>query len=133
MKEEEFDKILKDNINEQIKAPEKLKNRIRQEIRQMDNKKKKTPLVKTMQGIAAVVVVGILSVTSYAAVTGNLSLQNMGFLKASKNYTENAVEVNTVIENKYLKYTLNNVACDKTIVQLDIGGSTISIQNSMIS
>ena len=45
MKEEEFDKILKDNINEQIKAPEKLKNRIRQEIRQMDNKKKKTPLL----------------------------------------------------------------------------------------
>ena len=26
---EEFDKILKDSINEQIKAPEKLKNRIR--------------------------------------------------------------------------------------------------------
>lgn len=60
----------------------------------MDNKKKKTTLVKTMQGIAAVVVVGILSVTSYAAVTGNLSLQNMGFLKASKNYSENETEAN---------------------------------------
>lgn len=30
MREEEFDKILKNDINEQIKAPEKLKNRIRQ-------------------------------------------------------------------------------------------------------
>lgn len=126
---EEFDKILKDSINEQIKAPEKLKNRIRQEIRQMDKKKKKTTLVKTMQGIAAVVVVGILSVTSYAAVTGNLSLQNMGFLKASKNYSENAVEVNKVIENKYLKYTLNNVACDNTYL---ITESTIDLKDYAI-
>ena len=126
---EEFDKILKDSINEQIKAPEKLKNRIRQEIRQMDNKKKKTTLVKTMQGIAAVVVVGILSVTSYAAVTGNLSLQNMGFLKASKNYSENAVEVNKVIENKYLKYILNNVACDNTYL---ITESTIDLKDYAI-
>ena len=126
---EEFDKILKDSINEQIKAPEKLKNRIRQEIRQMDNKKKKTTLVKTMQGIAAVVVVGILSVTSYAAVTGNLSLQNMGFLKASKNYSENAVEVNKVIENKYLKYILNNIACDNTYL---ITESTIDLKDYAI-
>ena len=126
---EEFDKILKDSINEQIKAPEKLKNRIRQEIRQMDNKKKKTTLVKTMQGIAAVVVVGILSVTSYAAVTGNLSLQNMGFFKASKNYSENAVGVNKVIENKYLKYILNNVACDNTYL---ITESTIDLKDYAI-
>lgn len=115
MREEEFDKILKNDINEQIKAPEKLKNRIRQEIKEFDNKKsKKTPLIKTMQGIAAVIVVGILSVTSYAAVTGNLSLENLGLFKASKNYSQNAVAINQSIENKYIKFTLNNIACDDT-------------------
>lgn len=52
-----------------------------------------------MQGIVAVVVVGILSVTSYAAVTGNLSLQNMGFLKASKNYII-SIDSNTFVNNE---------------------------------
>ena len=36
-------------------------------------------------------------------------------------------------DNPLIMFDKNNVACDKTIVQLDIGGSTISIQNSMIS
>ena len=130
MREEEFDKILKNDINEQIKAPEKLKNRIRQEIKEFDNKKsKKTPLIKTMQGIAAVVVVGILSITSYAAVTGNLSLENLGLFKASKNYSQNAVAINQSIENKYIKFTLNNIACDDTYL---ITESTLNLTEAAI-
>ena len=36
-------------------------------------------------------------------------------------------------DNPLIMFDKNNVACDKTIVQLDIGNSTISIQNSMLS
>lgn len=130
MRKEEFDKILKNDINEQIKAPEKLKNRIRQEINEFDNKKvKKTPLIKTIQGIAAVVVIGILSVTSYAAITGNLGLENLGLLKASKNYSQNAIEINQSIENQYIKFTLNNIACDDTYLIIE---STLNLTEEAI-
>ena len=57
MKKEEFDIELKGKIENQIKAPEELKNRIRQEIRQIDNKKEKNVLIRKMQGIAAVAVI----------------------------------------------------------------------------
>ena len=120
----------KDKIDKQIKAPDELKNRIRQEITEFDNKKnKKTPLVKTMHGIAAVVVIGVLSVTSYAAVTGNLSLENLGLFKASKNYSQNAIEINQSIENKYIKFTLNNIACDDTYL---ITESTLNLTDTAI-
>ena len=82
-----------------------------------------------MQGIAAVVVVGILSVTSYAAVTGNLSLENLGLFKASKNYSQNAVAINQSIENKYIKFTLNNIACDDTYL---ITESTLNLTEAAI-
>lgn len=36
-------------------------------------------------------------------------------------------------DNPLIMFDKNNVACDKTIVQLDIGNSVISIQNSMLS
>ena len=36
-------------------------------------------------------------------------------------------------DNPLIMFDKNNVACDKTIVQLDIGNSTISIQNSLLS
>lgn len=127
MKEEDFDKILKNEINSQIKAPEKLKARISKEINQTENKK--SHWIKTMQGIAAVVVVAALSVTSYAAITGNLSLEKLGFLKASKNYEENATKINKTIENEYLKYTLDNIACDDTYL---IKEYTIDLKDNAI-
>ena len=128
MRKEDFDEILKNEIDSQIKAPEKLKIRIRNEINKTE--KKKSPWLKTMQGIAAVAVVAILSVTSYAAITGNLNLEKIGFLKASKNYDKIATEVNQTIENEYLKYTLDNIACDDAYL---ITEQTVELKDSAIS
>ena len=127
MKKEDFDKILENEINNQIKAPEKLKTRIRNEINKTENKK--SHWQKTMQGIAAVIVVAVLSVTSYAAITGNFSLEKLGFLKASRNYEQNATKVNKTIENEYLKYTLDNIACDDTYL---IAEYTVDLKDNTI-
>ncbi len=128
MRKEDFDEILKNEIDSQIKAPEKLKIRIRNEINKTE--KKKSHWLKTMQGVAAVAVVAVLSVTSYAAITGNLSLEKIGFLKASKNYDKIATEVNQTIENEYLKYTLDNIACDDAYL---ITEQTVELKDSAIS
>ena len=127
MKKEDFDKILENEINNQIKAPEKLKTRIRNEINKTENKK--SHWQKTMQGIAAVIVVAVLSVTSYAAITGNFSLEKLGFLKASRNYEQNATKVNKTIENEYLKDTLDNIACDDTYL---IAEYTVDLKDNTI-
>lgn len=129
MKKEEFDIELKGKIENQIKAPEELKNRIRQEIRQIDNKKEKNALIRKMQGIAAVAVISILGVTSYAAITSNIGLERLGFFKASKNFEQNAVEINKEIENDYLKFTLNYIACDDTYL---ITENTIDFKDKAI-
>lgn len=114
MREEEFDKIIKQQVDKQIKAPEELKNRIRTEIRQMNTKPKRN--MKVIQGIAAVFTVAILGVTTYAGVTGNLSLEKMWLLKASENYDENAVDINQTISNEYTDITLKSIACDNAYI-----------------
>lgn len=114
MREEEFDKIIKQQVDKQIKAPEELKNRIRTEIRNINVKPKRN--MKVIQGIAAVFTVAILGVTTYAGVTGNLSLEKMGLLKASENYDENAVDINQTISNEYTDITLKSIACDNAYI-----------------
>lgn len=114
MREEEFDKIIKQQVDKQIQAPEELKNRIRTEIRNMNVKPKRN--MKVIQGIAAVFTVAILGVTTYAGVTGNLTLEKMGLLKASENYDENAVDINQTISNEYTDITLKSIACDNAYI-----------------
>lgn len=114
MREEEFDKIIKGQVREQIQAPEELKNRIRTEIRNINVKPKRN--MKVIQGIAAVFTVAILGVTTYAGVTGNLSLEKMGLLKASENYDENAVDINQTISNEYADIILKSIACDNAYI-----------------
>ena len=113
MKEEKFDDLIKKDINDQIKAPEKLKYRIKEEIERQSTKPQNRNY-KVVKGIAAVFAVCILGVTSYAAITGNLNLKELGLQKASKNYENSAVEINKKIDNEYLTITLNNIACDNT-------------------
>lgn len=114
MREEEFDKIIKQQVDKQIQAPEELKNRIRTEIRNTNVKPKRN--MKVIQGIAAVFTVAILGVTTYAGVTGNLTLEKMGLLKASENYDENAVDINQTISNEYTDITLKSIACDNAYI-----------------
>lgn len=114
MREEEFDTMIKKQVQEQIKAPEELKNRIKTEIRNIEKKPKKN--MKIVQGIAAVFTVAILGGITYAGVTGNLSLEKMGFVKASKNYDESAVDINKTISNDYADLTLKSIACDNSYI-----------------
>lgn len=47
---------------------------------------KKSKIFDKLKKVAVMVIIGTAGVTAYAGVTGNLNLQEMGFLKVSQNY-----------------------------------------------
>lgn len=157
MREEEIDKILKSTINNDIKAPETLRERISNEIKNIDNvnnnnktrKKGKKSILKVMQSIAAIAVISILGVTTYATVTKNPILEKLGIIKGSTTYKEVAKEINQDLSNDYAKITLKRMASDNAYIimeynvilneeipkfgelKLDFLGNDISIGNSI--
>ena len=62
--------------------------------------------------VATLAIMFATSITVYAGVTGNLSLEKLGLFKLSKNYDESATEINQWVENDYCKITLNKMAGD---------------------
>lgn len=118
MKEEEIDKLLKNKMNNNIKAPENLKKRISYEIKNINesNRKNKKVTLKVMQSIAAMAVISILGVTTYATVTKNPILEKLGLIKGSTTYEEVAKEINEDISNEYAKITLKRMASDNAYV-----------------
>lgn len=128
MREEEIDKILKSTINNDIKAPESLKNRISNEIKNMDNmnnnndktkNKGKKSILKVMQSIAAVAVISILGVTTYATVTKNPILEKLGLIKGSTTYEEVVKEINEDLSNDYAQITLKRMASDNAYIIME--------------
>lgn len=118
MREEDIDRILKDKFNNDIKAPRSLKDRISYEIGKIDgskNKKKKVVL-RVMQSVAAMAVVSILGLTTYATVTKNPILEKLGLIKGSTTYEENAKDINEDLSNEYAKITLSKMALDNAYI-----------------
>lgn len=125
MREEDIDKLLKDKINNDIKAPESLKSRISYEIKNMkenkevkENKNKKTKL-RVIQSIAAVAVFSVLGVTTYATVTKNPILEKLGLAKGSTTYEEVAKDINQDLSNEYANITLKRMASDNAYVIME--------------
>lgn len=129
MREEDIDKLLKDKINNDIKAPESLKNRISYEIKNMNENKdvkenknikesKKTKL-RVIQSIAAVAVFSILGVTTYATVTKNPILEKLGLVKGSTTYEEVAKDINQDLSNEYANITLKRMASDNAYIIME--------------
>lgn len=77
--------------------------------------RKKQGLI-SLQKVATVLIVGTLSVTAYAGISGNLNMEKMGFLKLSENYESSRTEVNKSIENEYCNITLESMAGDKAYI-----------------
>ncbi len=77
--------------------------------------KKKHKLI-SLQKVATVFIVGTLSATAYAGISGNLNMEKMGFLKLSENYENSIVEINKSIENEYCDITLESMAGDKAYI-----------------
>ena len=77
--------------------------------------KKKHGLI-SLQKVATVLIVGTLSVTAYAGISGNINMEKMGFLKLSENYESSRTEVNKSIENEYCNITLESMAGDKAYI-----------------
>lgn len=112
MREEDVDKILKNKISDEIKAPESLKSRISYEINNMGKKKNSKTKLRVIQSIAAVAVFSILGVTTYAAVTKNPILEKLGLIKGNEIYEEVAEDINQDLSNEYAKITLKRMASD---------------------
>ena len=76
--------------------------------------KQKSKIIRFFQGVAACLVVGILSVTAYAGATGklNINIGNTGHKKIDQNYNEVATAIDKKIDNEYLTLVLESMAAD---------------------
>lgn len=121
MREEDVDKLLKNKINSEIKAPEELKNRIKKEIKNIKQAKKtKTKSkLRVIQSIAAVAVFSILGVTTYATVTKNPILEKLGLIKGSTTYEEISKDINQDLSNEYANILLNKMAADNAYIIME--------------
>ena len=98
---DEIDKKLKSNLKKK-KTSEKYDEMIKNTMKMISNneisrdeakiyefstKKKKNRLLKLLQPVAAVCIIGLLGVTTYAGVTGklNIDIGNTGHKKVDKN------------------------------------------------
>lgn len=129
MREEEIDKLLKNKINSEIKAPESLKSRISYEIKNIEEPKKSKTKLKIMQSVAAVVVVSVLGVTTYATVTKNPILEKIGLIKGSTTYEEIAKDINIDLSNEYADITLKRMASDNAYIIMEY---KVNLKNSGI-
>ncbi len=123
MREEDVDKLLKEKIDNEIKTPENLKNRISYEIKNMKKNKtikynKKTKL-RVIESVAAVAVFSILGVTTYATVTKNPILERLGLAKGSTTYEEVAKDINQDLSNEYANITLKRIASDSAYIIME--------------
>lgn len=119
MREEDIDKLLKSKMRNAIQAPESLKSRINYEINNMKKKKTKKTSLKIMQSIAAMVVISILGVTTYATVTKNPILEKLGLIKGSTIYEEVTKEINQDLSNEYANITLKRMASDSAYIIME--------------
>lgn len=119
MREEDIDKLLKNKMRNAIQAPESLKSRINYEINNMKQKKIKKTSLKVMQSIAAMAVISILGVTTYATVTKNPILEKLGLIKGSTIYEEVTKEINQDLSNEYANITLKRMASDSAYIIME--------------
>lgn len=119
MREEDIDKLLKNKMQNAIQAPESLKSRINYEINNMKEKKTKKTSLKVMQSIAAMAVISILGVTTYATVTKNPILEKLGLIKGSTIYEEVGKEINQDLSNEYANITLKRMASDSAYIIME--------------
>lgn len=87
--------------------------------KRVNKKKSENKFTSFMQKVAAIIVIGTLSVTVYAGITGNLNFEKMGLKKLSQNYEENKVTLNEKIDNEYFTLNLENIARDSAYVILE--------------
>lgn len=115
-----FDKELKKIVNKDIYLSDIYKENIENaidycfNIDKSDYKKKYNKILKYLTGVAAVIMISLIGITTYAVTTGKLSLNltNFEFLKLSKNYEENAQIVEKRIETDDLIIELQSVSGD---------------------
>lgn len=72
-----------------------------------------------MQSIAAMAVISILGLTTYATVTKNPILEKLGLIKGSTTYEEVAKEINEDISNDYAQITLKRMASDNAYIIME--------------
>lgn len=123
-----FEEKLKYISKKDFDVPESYENSVNDALKYVSNmqttsrrieKKKENRFIGFMQKVAAVILIGTLSVTVYAGITGNLSFEKMGLKKLSQNYEENKVTLNEKIDNEYFTISLENIARDSAYVIIE--------------
>lgn len=114
----EYHQIIQDTIrkieNDEILREENQKDINSKSHSKVREFKQKSKFVKAFQAVAAVLVVGILSVTTYAGVTGklNINIGNTGYKKIDKNYNDVATAIDKKIDNEYFTLSVESMAAD---------------------
>lgn len=111
-----LDNKITEIMNKDVGIPEKFKTNIKNTINNCTNNTRKYNTLRRVKKIIIASLIGVSSLTVYAATTKNSNLRNMGFLKLSENYEENAVEINKTIENEYFTLTLESMAGDNAYI-----------------
>lgn len=124
-----FEEKLKYISKQDFEVPENYKKSINDALEYISNmqsstqrinkKKSKNKFTSFMQKVAAVILIGTLTLTVYAGITDNLSFEKMGLKKLSQNYEENKVTLNEKIDNEYFTLSLENMARDSAYVILE--------------
>lgn len=126
--EDNLKKIAKQNID----IPDDYENSVKDALEYISNiesvnsekRSNKTKLPKNvfksyLSKVAVVIIMFSIGLTAYATISGNLNLKGLGLNKLNNNYEENKVDVNKVIENDYLKLSINNIARDSAYIILE--------------
>ena len=131
MKKEEIkmykiDSTIQNILKQEIELPESYKKTIKntiqkctQQSKNSETEIKKYKILNTIKKIGITAIIGASTITVYAATTNNLPFQEMGLMKLSQNYDENAVEINKTIENEYTKVTLETMSGDGSYIILE--------------
>ncbi len=117
--------IAKQNINipneyeKSVKEALKYVSNIDTTNNKKENIKEKKKFTNYLSKVAVIILMFSIGLTVYANISGHLNLQGLGLNKLSSNYQENKVDINKVIENDYLKLSINNIARDSAYIILE--------------
>ncbi len=111
-----LDKVITEVVTRDIELTEEYKDNIENAIYQCTHNIKKYNILSKIKKIIIASLIGVSSLTVYAATSKNFNFKNMGLLKLNQNYEESAVEINKTIENEYFTLTLESMAGDNAYV-----------------
>lgn len=107
----------------------KYENEVNSKSNKFVNHKKRYVLSK-LQKVAVVIIVGMVSLSASAQISGNFNFEKIGLLKLSQNYDESKIDIEKTIELENCDITLNSMAGDASYI---VAEYTVKFKNDILS